>query len=189
MAGILDHQQRSDETKSAFDLVNLGEHLCYLSNSLDQAAHDIAQSIATFTELLEKSGFKGTRAAAKSIERTTVGELQHQMKAISSSLYTEATAKQGAFMKLGEFLWYLRHPRTSSPTALESGINGFLEQLEKCGLQTRKVAEPLERFPYMYLDLPKQKLVLGASLNQLASIVRTIRHHLEHETRSMTIDR
>ena len=102
------------------------------------------------------------------------------MAAINSSLYAEATEKQGAFIKLGEFLWYLSNPMTVTTQALEAGIRGFLVQLEKCCLETRKAAKPLERFRYVYCK--GANLVAGASLDQLASIVKTLHDRLEHET-------
>lgn len=176
----------NDGTANAFDFINLGEHLWYLANSSDQPPSNIGQSISAFTKRLEKCDFEGTRAAAKSIEATTVGQLQSQMAAISSSLYAEATTKQGAFLKLGEFLWYLSNPKIVTTQALEAGITGLLGQLDKCGLASRKAAEPLERFRYVYLT--KYNLVAGASLDQLASIMVTIHHRIEHETGNMTID-
>ena len=172
--------------RNAYDFINLGEHLWYLGNSIDQAPHSIGESISAFAQRLDKCGFAATRAAARSIEATTVGQLQSQMVAINSSLYTETAPREAAFIKLGEFLWYVSHPKTATTQALENGIKGFLEQLEKCNLESRKAAAPLERFRYVYFQL--DNMVAGASLDELAAIMQPIRLRIQHETQDVKLE-
>ena len=105
---------------------------------------------------------------------------------IGSSLYSEATPRQQAFIKLGEFLWYLSHPKTATTEALDTSVNGFFEKLDECGLATRAVAKPLERFRYAYIR--RINMVAGASLDELATIMQPIRHHLEHETKDLVVE-
>ena len=186
-ADLLVPESEPEHTEpKASDFINLGEHLWYLSNSIYQPTENITASISSFTKRLDKCGFPATHAAARCMEATTVGQLQSQMVAISSSLYSEATAKQTSFIKLGEFLWYLSNPKTATTNALESGINGFLKILEACNLKTRETAKPLERFHYVYFQ--NDNMVLGKSLEKLASIMQPIRLHLEHETQDMSLD-
>ena len=190
------------ESKNAYDLVNLGEHLCYLSNSKGKPLDDIRKSITYFTTLLTKYALNSTRVASKAIEDATARELQSQISIIRSSLEREATPTQLNFIKLGEILRLLSFAKSATRYELASRISTFLHRLDECRLSERIATDPLKDCQWKYYENISFKRYCKWLLKELyfsyradsewvaelASLMKPIHLQIQHETLSIEIE-
>lgn len=88
------------------------------------------------------------------------------------------------YIALGQIMGVLRRPRNARVDDYKRTIDQLMESLERCGFDTTRAASEVIKAAVI---ADKEGIITDAAARELSAAVNTIRHALEHESKSREI--